>query len=57
MDTFEQQRYSALNAMSSVKGCICKWENHFTSGHAAVTDSAEVNEERGDWKYYSVHLS
>ena len=34
-----------LSCLSSVKEC--KWLNHFTSGQAEVTDSAEENEEHG----------
>ena len=30
-----------------VSKCNCKWLNHFTSRQAAVTDSAEENEEHG----------
>ena len=46
---FEEQRNSLLLCLPSVKECICKRVNYFTSGQAAVTDSAEENGEHEDW--------
>ena len=45
MATFEGQRNSLFLCLSSVKECVCKRVNHFTSGNA---DSGEENIEHED---------
>ena len=53
---FEEQRNSLLLCLPSVKECICKRVNYFTSGQAAVTDSAEENGEHEDWIIMHIDL-